>query len=131
MNRCKRVFVLPTESGCLGPLDGPFTLVMEMDANSVDPGAEAEILGTVVAFVRHVSRGVSCYNSNGFENSSNLNSYAAECLADLQSEAPEVASRLQSLVIDCSRLPAATRSQSIWKLDRAILRTLPGVSFIE
>lgn len=131
MNRGKRVFVLPTESGCLGPLGGPFTLVMEMDANSVDPGAEAEILGTVVAFVRHVSRGVSCYNSNGFENSSNLNSYAAECLADLQSEAPEVASRLQSLVIDCSRLPAAARSQSIWKLDRAILRTLPGVSFIE
>jgi len=131
MTRRMRVVVLPTENSRLGPLDGPFTLVLETEDCSAVPGLDAETLATIVAFVRHVARGVSCYNTNEFENSSNLNSYAAECMSDLQSEDPEAAAWLESLTIDCSRLPAATRSHPIWKLDRAILRALPGVSFIE
>jgi hypothetical protein len=38
---------------------------------------------------------------------------------------------LENLTFDCRRLPEAIRAHSIWKLDRAILRTLPGANFIE
>ncbi len=131
MTRHTRVVVSPIENGSRGPLDGPFTFVIEMDDFPAVRVTDEETLATVVSFVHNVSRGVSCYNSNDFENSSNLNSYAAECMSDLQSEDPEAAARLESLVIDCSRLPTATKAHPIWKLDRAILRALPGVSFIE
>jgi len=131
MTVSKRVLVLPTEDGESGPLDGPFTLIIESDNCSYIKDAEAEILEAIVAFVRHVARGVSCYNRNEFDHSSNLRSYAAECLADLESEAPEMAARLESLVIDCSHLPVMTKSHPIWKLDRAILRALPGLVLVE
>jgi hypothetical protein len=126
-----RVVVSPTEKGAFGPLDGPFTLEIEPYEGLNPHGLKAEILATIIAFVRHVALGVSCYNTNEFENSSNLKSYAAECLSDMQLDDPEAAARLEALVFDCSGLPVATKSHPIWKLDRAILCALPGVSFIE
>jgi hypothetical protein len=126
-----RLVVLPVDNGIVGPLDGPFTLTIESEDCAALQGAEAEALATIVAFVRHVARGVSCYNGNEFESSSNLTSYASECMSDLRSDAPEAAARLESLVVDCSGLTPATKMHPIWKLDRAILRALPGVTFIE
>jgi len=81
--------------------------------------------------VRTVAAGVSYYNKQPIETSSNLNSYAFECFAELKIEAPEAAAKLENLTFDCRRLPEAIRAHSIWKLDRAILRTLPGANFIE
>jgi len=127
----KRVVVSPTEKGAFGPLDGPFTFAIESCEGPTLHGMEAEILATIIAFVRHVALGVSCYNTNEFENSSNLKSYAAECLSDMQLDEPEAAARLEALVFDCSGLPIATKAHPIWKLDRAILCALPGVTFIE
>jgi hypothetical protein len=127
----RRILVVPTENGKPGPLDGPFRFEIAPDEAMPLQGTDANILETLVAFVRHVARGVSCYNNNEFENSSNLKSYSAECMSDLQSDEPEMAMRLQSLIIDCSRLPVETRAHPIWKLDRAILSALPGVGFID
>ncbi len=64
-------------------------------------------------------------------NSSNLNSYAGECFAELKEKAPEAAARLADLTVDCSRLSEAMKNHPIWLLDRAILRTLPGADFID
>jgi hypothetical protein len=127
----KRVVVFPTDNGVLGPLDGPFTLAIESNDCRPSQDIEGEILATIVAFVRHVARGVSCYNKNDFENSSNLKSYAAECMSELQSEAPEAAAKVEDLIIDYSGLPASTKAHPIWKLDRAILGALPGVTFLD
>lgn len=127
----KRIVVFPTDNGTLGPLDGPFTLAIESGDSRGSHHIEDEVLATIFAFVRHVARGVSCYNNNEFENSSNLKSYAAECISEMQSEAPEVAAKVEALIIDYSRLPAATKAHPIWKLDRAILGALPGVTFLE
>ena len=50
---------------------------------------------------------------------------------NLKIEAPEAAAQLENLTFDCRQLPEAIKAHSIWKLDRAILRTLPGANFIE
>jgi hypothetical protein len=131
MTAPKRVVVVPTDNGALGPLDGPFTLAIESDDCRGSQDVEDEILATIVALVRHIARGVSCYNKNEFENSSNLKSYAAECVSEMQSEAPEAAAKVEALIIDYSRLPASIKAHPIWKLDRAILGALPGVTFLE
>lgn len=130
-DRPKRIVVSPTENGRLGPLGGPFNLALESYDCAVQAGEEVEILATIISFVRNVARGVSCYNKNEFEVSSNLKSYAIECLVDMQSETPDAAARLENLVVDCRQLPVATKAHPIWELNRAILRSLPRVSFIE
>lgn len=127
----KRILILPTDNGKPGPLDGPFTLEVDKTDEQSLQVAGAETIETIIAFIRHVTRGVSCYNKNEFENSSNLRSYATECLWDMQTDAPERAAQLESLIVDCSRLPAAMRAHPIWKLDRAIMLVLPGVTFVE
>jgi hypothetical protein len=131
MSARARIVVVPTRIGEPSNLLGPFDLVVDSkESPSLEPG-RTELLEIVVAFVRHVANGVSHYDNTGFENSSNLKSYAAETLCDLQMEFPREAELLASLVIDCSRLPLASKAHPIAKLYLAILRTLPGVSFVE
>jgi hypothetical protein len=122
------LLVLATANGKAGPLGGPFTL--SLDAGGEDPAA-LDLIDALIGFVRAVAAGVSCYNRTAPDESSNLNSYACECFEELQAEAPTTAALLENLRIDCSRLPQSVKDQPIWKLDRAILRTLPGAAFID
>ncbi len=126
-----KLTINPLEIGRLGPLDGPF--VISVDGSGAEGGAsrDAETLGVVVDFVRAVAAGVSVYNGKALEESSNLNSFAGEVFEELLAEAPEAAARLENLTLDCSRLPEAVKNHPIWRLDRAILRTLPGAKFID
>jgi|SRR6516165_3909154 len=117
--------VVATANGRSGPLNGPFFFVSE------DADAAGDLIDALIGFVRIVVGGVSSYNKNGMEESSNLKSYAFECFEELQAEAPEAAGLLENLRIDCSLLPQAIKDHPIWKLDRAILRTLPGISFVD
>lgn len=126
-----QLMVTPTEGSELGPLDGPFTLSIDVGPDVRHSDVGEELVALVVDFVRLVAAGVSCYNSNDFEQSSNLRSYAAECIEDLKLEAPDAALRLEGLVFDCTRLPDAVKAHPIWRLDRAILRALPRVTFID
>jgi len=126
-----RLLVLATAGGKAGPLDGPFTLSVEPSGAGPRDPADAELVKLVVGYVRAVAAGVSSYNKNAPEDSSNLNSYAGECFEELKAEAPDAAARLENLVIDCSGLPQAVKDQPIWKLDRAILGALPGLAFID
>ncbi|WP_148210584.1 hypothetical protein [Beijerinckia indica] len=115
--------ILPSPENKAGPLDGPFVLTT--------PDDDAELIAIVIAFVRLVIRGVSSYNKQGMEESSNLKSYAMECYEELQDESPEAAERLIDLMVDCSGMPDALKTHPIWRLDRAILRVLPGIVFEE
>jgi hypothetical protein len=123
--------VLPTQNGKFGPLNGPFILSIADPPNGREDPTEAEILAHIIGLIRTIIAGVSSYNSNGMEASSNFTSYAGECLAEFEAEAPEAASRLQNLTIDCTALPEEIRLHPIWRLDRAILAMLPGVSILE
>jgi hypothetical protein len=123
--------VLPTQNGKFGPLNGPFTLSITEPPNGHKGPTEAEILADLISLIRTIVAGVSSYNKNGMEASSNFTSYAGECLAEFEAEAPEAASRLENLTIDCTGLPDIVRLHPIWKLDRAILAMLPGVSLLE
>lgn len=125
-----KLLVLATENAQAGPLHGPFTFGLEAADFGFDI-SEAQFLAIVIGFVRTVAAGVSCYNKQAMEESSNLKSYAVECFEDLKAEAPESAAHLENLTVDCSRLPKTVRGHPIWKLDRAILRTLPGAAFID
>jgi hypothetical protein len=126
------VKVLPTIDGKFGPLNGPFTLaIARSPAPARQDVEDQDLLADLVGFVRTVVAGVSSYNRSGMETSSNLTSYASECIAELQAEAPDCAARLENLTIDCSGLPEAVRDHPIWRLDRAILAMLPGVAFID
>jgi len=126
-----KLSIFPTENGKTGPLDGPFTILVENSGAGGEASGETEVLEIVIGFVRTVAAGVSCYNRKALEDSSNLNSYAGECFEELKAEAPEAAARLENLTIDCSRLSESLRDHPIWRLDRAILRTLPGADFID
>ena len=118
------IFVRPTEGGRFGPLDGPFTILAEPDDLPID--------AIVIVFARHVSGGMSFYNSKGgFAESSLFKSFAAECFAELESDDPSSAALLTDLVVDCRSLDAAIREDKIWQLHRAILATLPGVRFLD
>ncbi|WP_036257526.1 hypothetical protein [Methylocapsa aurea] len=123
------LFVLATETGKIGPLDGPFTLSANEGGGAGRD--DADLLNIVVGFVRMVAAGVSSYNKTAIEDSSNLKSYAGECFDELKSEEPEAAARLENLTFDCRRLPPIVKGHPIWKLDRAILRTLPGAAFVD
>jgi len=125
-----RVLVLALEEGKIGPLLGPFTFTLdgaEADAQTKDH----ETLEVLTHFVAHVASGVSAYNKNDMEASSNLKSYALECFDDLKIEFPELAAQIEDLFIDSSSLPALIKEHPIFRLDRAILRTLPRVTFID
>lgn len=104
---------------------------LENPGAGLEAGEEIEILEIVVNFIRTVAAGVSRYNGKALEESSNLNSYAGECFEELTAEAPEAAARLENLTVDCSRLSETLKDHPIWRLDRAILRSLPGVDFID
>jgi hypothetical protein len=121
----RTVFVVESKEGRLGPLNGPFTF--ETGQNSADRG----LIEVLIGFVSQVASGVSIYNKNDMENSSNLNSYALECFDELKTEAPEAAARIENLCLDCSALPASVKDHPIWRLDRAILRTLPGIEMLD
>lgn len=123
--------VLPTQNGKFGPLNGPFTLSIADSPKGQEDPAEAEILSDIIGLIRMIVAGVSSYNKNGMETSSNFTSYAGECLAEFEGEYPGAAARLQNLTIDCTGLPEDVRLHPIWKLDRAILAMLPGVSILE
>jgi hypothetical protein len=125
------IVVLSALDGHIGQLSGPFTLAVQALDSGSEKKLEAQLLPVIAHFVRTVAAGVSCYNKQPFEISSNLNSYAIECFAELKIEVPEAAALLENLTFDCRRLPDALRARSIWNFDRAILRTLPGVNFIE
>ena len=125
------IVVLPALDGHPGQLNGPFTLAVQALDSGSEKKLEAQLLPVIARFVRTVAAGVSYYNKQPIETSSNLNSYAFECFAELKIEAPEAAAKLENLTFDCRRLPEAIRAHSIWKLDRAILRTLPSANFIE
>lgn len=126
MRKAAKLTILPTQNGRFGPLDGPFDISVECQ-----DGGAAEVIATVVGFVSTVAAGVSHYNSKSLEDSSNLNSYAEECFEELKSEAPDAAAWLENLTVDCSRLPQAVKDHPIWRLNRAILRTLPSVDFVD
>jgi hypothetical protein len=118
-----RISVIPTQDGKFGPLNGPFILV--------DDGASSAAIDALVHFVRIVSNGVSIYNKNEMEVSSLLKSYALECFEELQSDEPDLAIMLENLRVDCSALPEPLKQHPIWKMDRAILRALPGIEFVD
>jgi len=117
------VKILPTPDDKAGPLNGPFFLV--------SPDDDDELITILIHFVRFVIRGVSSYNKQGMEDSSNLKSYAIESYEELQDETPDAAERLTDLTIDCSAMPDVLKAHPIWRLDRAILRVLPGIEFRE
>jgi hypothetical protein len=120
-----KIFVVTPKDGKPGPLNGPF--IFEYEQNFVDNG----LIGILIGFAANVASGVSAYNKNDMENSSNLKSYALECFDELKSELPEAAALIENLCIDCSHLSAPAKQHPIWRLDRAILRTLPGVEWLE
>jgi hypothetical protein len=127
----RRIVISPTEDGKLGPLDGPFTLTIDANGKQDLKAIDQELMSIIVGFVRYVARGISCYNNIGIEHSSNLKSYAAECVLEMQSENPEMAAKVEGLTVDYRDLPDSIRAHPIWKLDRAILSALPGIKFIE
>lgn len=120
------IAILATEGGRCGPLDGPFTLSVAAAE------APAQLIDAVIGFARHVAGGMSFYNNKtGFADSSLFKSFAAECFAELDDEAPEAAALLRNLTVDCRALPAELDNDKMWQLHRAILATLPGVRFLD
>lgn len=65
-----RLFVFATENAQAGPFNGPFMLGDE----AADPRFDAYLLPIIVGFVRTVAAGVSRYNKQAIEKSSNLKS---------------------------------------------------------
>jgi hypothetical protein len=122
-----RIKVIETPDGKLGPLLGPFTLELAQGEGE----DEGDVIGVLVAYMRTVVNGMSAYNKNDWEESSLLNSYAVECFEELKGDEPDLAAALENLTVDLSTLGDDVRKHPIWKLDRAILRTLPGIAFIE
>ncbi len=119
-----RICVVP--GGAIGPLGGPFTI----ESDDLDP--RSPLVSSIVQFGRWVIGGMSSYgNSGGIEASSLFKSFASECFDELASENPEIAAHLIDLVVICNELPAGLRNDCMWRLCRAILATLPGVSFVE
>jgi len=114
------------EDGGVGPLLGPFTI------ESGEGDAHAPIAASVVRFNRWVAGGMTFYESKGgIENSSLFKSYTMECFEELAQDDPEVAASLTGLVVFCAGLPASVHADAMWRLHRAILASLPGVSFVE
>lgn len=112
--------------GGLGLLGGPFAI------ESCEEDQQSLVVSTVVHFNRWVSDGVSHYRSKGgVEQSSLFKSFTRECFEELTQDNPEAAAALTDLMVICSELPAGLRDDRIWLLHRAILATLPGVSFVE
>lgn len=112
--------------GSFGRLDGPFTI------ESCDADPQGLVVSSVVHFSRWVLEGISSYKSKGgVEHSSLFKSFTAECFEELERDNPEAASALTDLVVICSALPEALKQDRSWQLHRAILATLPGVSFVE
>jgi hypothetical protein len=54
-----------------------------------------------------------------------------ECFEELSHDDPQAAEGLTGLVVNCFDLPARLREDPMWRLHRAILATLPGVTFME
>jgi len=115
-----RLIIVATEGGLLGPWNGPFTI--EAD----DP----DFAQVVSAYVMMVVNGVSSYNKNEWEQSSLLRSYAVECFEEIRDDNPSAGALLENIEVDVSHMPDALRVHPIWKLSRAILSCLPGISFI-
>jgi hypothetical protein len=115
-----RLFIVATESGSLGPWNGPFTI------GSNDP----DFAQVVSAYVMMVVNGVSAYNKNEWEQSSLLRSYAVECFEEIRDENPPAGNLLENIEVDISQMPDTLRTHPMWKLSRAILACLPGISFI-
>ncbi len=116
-----RLIIIATEGGVLGPWNGPFTI------ETADP----DFAQVVSAYVMMVVNGVSSYNKNEWEQSSLLRSYAVECFEEIRDDNPPAGALLENIEVDVSCLPEALHKHPIWKLDRAILNCLPGVSFID
>jgi hypothetical protein len=150
------VRICPLPGGNLGPLGGSFTVEnVNTESAEADPrvvsseasGPEADhreaagprdaspiddVAATVVQFGRWISRGMSYYqNKGGIEDSSLFKSFAAECFEELTRDAPEAAVQLTGLTVICNELPAAITDDPMWRLQRSILATLPGVRFVE
>ncbi len=115
-----RLIIVETEGGALGPWNGPFTI--EADHPDLPQVASA--------YVMMVVNGVSAYNKNEWEQSSLLRSYAVECFEEIRDDNPDAGTLLENIEVDVSRMPEALRSHPMWKLNRAILSCLPGISFI-
>jgi len=126
----KKILVTALEDGKIGPLLGPFTFALDQSDGN-DTIKDEETLEILASFVARVASGVSAYNKNDMEASSNLKSYALECFDDLKMEFPGLAALIEGLCIDCSPLPASIKEHPIFRLDRAIMRTLPRVRFID
>lgn len=119
-----RICALP--EGSMGPLWGAFTV------ESAEGDVDGTAASSVVAFGRWVIGGMSAYRSKGgVEESSLFKSYTMECLEEIRTEAPEMAAHLTGLVVLCGTLPAELDADAMWRLSRAILATLPDVSFVE
>lgn len=116
-----RLIIIDTQDGLLGPWNGPFTI--ESD--------DANLPHVVTAYVMMVVAGVSSYNKNAWEQSSLLRSYAVECFEEIRDENPEAGSLLEHIELDLSGASASLHEHPMWKLHRAILGCLPGVSFID
>ncbi|WP_020176070.1 hypothetical protein [Methyloferula stellata] len=116
-----RLIIVETENGTLGPWNGPFTIEAE----------DLDLPHVVTAYVMTVVNGVSSYNKKAWEESSLLRSYAVECFEEIREDAPEAGQLLENLEVDLSRMPAPLREHAMWKLHRAILACLPGMTFIE
>ncbi len=105
----------------LGPWNGPYSI----EADHPD-------LPQVASFyVMTVVNGVSSYNKQAWEQSSLLRSYAAECFEELSGDNPDAGALLENMEVDLSRMPKLLHDHAMWKLHRAILSCLPGVSFVE
>lgn len=113
------------EGGRIGPLLGPFTIESDDDK-------QGALVDSVVRFNRWVASRMTFYKSKGgIENSSLFKSYTMECFEELASDDPETAASLTDLVVDCAGLPASLEADAMWRMHRAILASLPGVTFVE
>ncbi len=116
-----RIIIVEIPLDTLGPWNGPFSL----------EDFHSDLAQVVSGYVMKVVAGMSSYNKKAWEESSLLRSYAVECFEEIREETPEAAALLENLEIDLTGLPDTLRDHPIWKLDRAILGCLPGISFVE
>ncbi len=115
-----RLTIVESEDGRLGPWNGPFNI-------AADP---PDLMQIATAYVTMVVGGVSSYNKKAWEESSLLRSYAVECFEEIAAENPEAGTLLENIEVDLRGMPEPLREHAMWKLHRAILGCLPGISFI-
>ena len=106
----------------MGPLNGPFLIVAPDVANVAE---------VVIGYLKIVTAGLSAYNNNDWEKSSLLNSFAVECFEEIDEDNPDAAALLRDLEVDCSALSPELLAHPIFKMDRAILKNLPGVRILD